>query len=111
LDTILNDVTISVGLFIALVNDFEFAIVKPFAKRMYQELITWLDSDATSTYDEVVTFADATDINKQAKELKNKLISLSTPSRTHLKQKPVGATTGLEYQLNLSNAILILDKS
>lgn len=108
LDAMLNDVTISMGLFLSIVSSAVNGYVKPIAKKMYQRIITFLDTQAS--YDEVITFSQGADSKKKAKELHNKIFSLQTTSRSHLKKIPNGLTKALEYKLQTGNARLILNK-
>lgn len=107
LSTLLNDVTVTVGLFVGLIKDFVYAIAKPFAKKMYARFVTFLDT--TTSYDEIITFT-AADAKTKAKEVSNKLVELQTPSRNNLKKKPDGSALALEYHLQSTNANLILNK-
>lgn len=107
ISSLLNDVTVTVGYFVALIKDFTMAVARPFAKKMYQRFITFLDT--ADSYDEVVTFT-ANDAKTKAKEVYNKLIELGTVSRSNLKKKPDGSAVALEYNLNTSNAHLVINK-
>ncbi len=106
LSTVLNDITLTMGAFIALVNDVIIAIARPFAKKMYARFITFLDQD--SNYDEVLTFAGKTTTDK-AKEVSVHLTGLSTPSRNNLKVKPNGAAQALEYSTTGKKIYLIMN--
>ncbi len=107
LNSVLNDIVLTPGLFAALINDFTYAIARPFAKKMFSRFINKIDDD--TFYDEVVALPKATDTDGKIKALKTKLLALSTPSRSHLKKLPNGATIGLEYQSTPSNLVLILN--
>lgn len=107
LSSVLNDVTVTVGLFVSLIKDFTMAIARPFAKKMYQRFITFLDT--TDSYDEVVTFS-ANDAKTKAKEVYSKIIELQTVSRENLKKKPDGSAIALEYNLSTANAHLVINK-
>lgn len=107
LSSLLNDVTVTVGLFVALIKDFTIAIARPFAKKMYARLVTFLDK--TASYDKIITFTGA-DAKDKAKEVYEEIVSLSTPSRDNLTKKPNGSAKALEYSLKSGNANLILNK-
>ncbi len=108
LDKILNDVTVTPGLFIALINDFVMAVVRPFAKKFYARFMTFLDK--VDSYDETISFPNGSDPKAKAKIVYEKLVSLQTPSRNHLKKAITGFAKTLEYVLKPENAVLILNK-
>ncbi len=107
LDTMLNDVTVTFGLFAAYINDFDIAISRPIAKRMYQRFVGFLGE--TTNFDEVITFSDQTDAKIKAKEIHNYLIGIQTASRDNLKVMPNGATRPLEYEQKLEETTLIFN--
>lgn len=106
LSSLLNDVTLSLGLFVALIKDYTMAIGRPFAKVMFQRFITFLDTPAV--YDEVLTFKGTTAKDK-AKEFYKKIVTLSAPSRTHLKKSIRGTTKGLETSIPQTQLHVILN--
>ena len=109
LDTILNDVTVTVGLFISLVNDIVYAIARPFAKELYSRFITFIDDD--NNFDEVIAFKATDDAKEKAKTIYNYVTSLKTPSRDNLKKMPTGAIQPLEYSLEGKKMTMILNKT
>lgn len=110
LSAMLNDVAITAGTYVALIQDVVRGIARPFAKRIYQEVINFLDSDASATgnYDEVVAFTGA-DTKAKAKEFHKFLISKNTTSRTNLTKKPSGSTKPLEHKVKASNLAIIIN--
>lgn len=113
LDSILNDVALTTGLFIAIVADYANNIGKPMAKRLYQEVVTQFDSDATGLYDEVISFPlvdGKINVIENAKLLDRKLTTLNTPSRSHLKHVPTGLTKALEFQTTANDLHLVMNK-
>lgn len=113
LDSMLNDVTVSAGLFLSIVDDYARAILQPFAKRMFQELVSALDTNETGTYDEVVeikvTGTTPVEIAREkAKAIYAKLQGLNTPSRKHLKHLPTGASKALEFRAKTEDLIAII---
>lgn len=110
LSSMLNDTAITIGTYVALVQDVVRGIARPFAKRIYQEVINFLDSDASATgnYDEVVEFTGA-DTKAKAKEFHKFLISKNTTSRTNLTKKPSGSTKALEHKVKATNLAIIIN--
>lgn len=106
LSTMLNDVTVTPGLFVALVNSFTYAIARPIAKKMFERFVAYLEDD--TNFDFVKAFASA-DTTERAKELSNKLTSLNTTSRKHLSQKPDGSSKILEVRVPATEINLILN--
>lgn len=108
LSSVLNDVTLSAGLWVALVQDQLFAIARPFAKRIYEMVVTYLDTSAN--FDEQVQFTSDKILDK-AKQMFIWLTKKKTPSRTNLVVKPSGSSKALEYALKSGNAHLVLNSA
>ncbi len=109
LNEVLRDFDVmSVGVWIALITDYNFNVVRPYAKYFYQQAIKFFTT--AENFDGTTTFV-GTDSKDKAKELWQKLVNLQTPSRTHLTTKLAdGTDMKLEYQLKAENTQLIFNK-
>jgi hypothetical protein len=105
LSSLLNDTMINVGNFATLLGDFGLFIARPLAREMYQMVIKSLNT--TENYNELITFAD-NDTKLKAKEIANKILSIKTPSRTHLKSTISGLPRQLEYNSMDDELVLLI---
>lgn len=104
LDSVLNDVALTPAFFVELINNYVWNIAKPIAKAIYKRFIAFIDTDANYDFTKALGSAD---IKENSKELYEKLASLNTTGRDHLK-----ATFGgkkLEFRLPTGDATLILN--
>lgn len=108
LNAVLNDITLSPGLFVSLVNHIESGIAIPFQETYYKEHITFLDTAAS--YDKEESFPNAASPKDKAKQLFEYLVTLETPSRSHLKYKPVGFSRNIRKKINTSDLVMLVNK-
>lgn len=114
LSEMLNDITIKQSLFVALVNDYIYAIARPLAQKNYARLLSMLDNK--DNFQQVLEFTKTTDevknpqVKINAKELAEFVISAKTPNRKMLTKKPKGATTNLQYKFDPKNAVVIMNR-
>lgn len=104
INSMLNDVTMTPGMFISLVSDYSYNISKPIANKIFRELIKFIETDAN--YDKVGAFAGA-DAKERAKELSLRIKKLKTTSRNHLSTKFDGKA--LEYRQRPEETTLIIN--
>lgn len=104
INSMLNDVTLTPGLFVALVSDYAYNISKPIANKIFRELIKFIEDD--TNYDKVGAFAGA-DAKERAKELSLRIKKLKTTSRNHLSTKFDGKA--LEYRQRPEETTLIIN--
>ncbi len=106
LDSVLNDVTVTPGLWMALINNVSMAIARPLAKKWYERFVTYLSDVAN--FDEVIEFTSG-DTKERSKQLYTHLTSIATPSRTNLKKKPIGSALALEKAIQAKNLTIVMD--